>query len=302
LEDYVNSNRFPLILALGITVAAPSSAQNVKQAISDLGTIDWSEHVIRVGGRSVEDSTAALSIRRARAIEDAKRDAYEKLVQITKEITINGDLLAAEMLQDNEELSRSLASVTRHFTVEEIKRLPPDGIEVSISFDMLGGLSDILMRKEPDTGILIVPPGPLCPLCGRLWPEGKPAPAGINLVTPGDTTDTAFSGLIVDARGFRLEPALAPRIFDQDGYEVYGTRFANRENGVEVGLVVYASNVEHLTKLERVGENPLHVRAIAVGGEYAADLVVANGDARIIHAAASGINFLAECRVIIIVD
>ena len=112
-----------IIFLMSLFIASSASAQTVRQTVADSGTIDWSEYVIRVKGVGIEDTSASYSIRKARAIGDAKDDAYEKLVRIIKEIRINGDLQVSERADQVGELAQSLAAVARNFTVKDIRQL-----------------------------------------------------------------------------------------------------------------------------------------------------------------------------------
>jgi len=43
-----------------------------------------------------------------------------------------------------------------------------------------------------------------------------------------------FSGLIIDCRGLHVKPALAPKIVDEEGREIYGSAYVTRRLGHQV--------------------------------------------------------------------
>ncbi len=90
------------------------------------------------------------------------------------------------------------------------------------------------------------------------------------------------SGIIIDASGIGARPALSPKVLTPDGEEVYGPSKVPREFVMNVGLCAYANSVGRAKDIERVGANPLVVRAISTGGSNKANLVISEEDARLI--------------------
>jgi hypothetical protein len=93
----------------------------------------------------------------------------------------------------------------------------------------------------------------------------------------------AISGIIVDASDLGARPALAPKVLTPSGGEVYGPSQARRDVVMNVGLVAYANSVSRAKEIvDRVGENPLVIKAISTGGGNKANLVISEDDARLI--------------------
>ena len=113
-----------------------------------------------------------------------------------------------------------------------------------------------------------------------------------------DTTDRVYTGLIIDAGGLDASPAMLPKILSQNGGVIYGTRELDREYVIRTGVMGYQSDLQKALKMERVGSNPLVVKAAAVGGKNKTDFIVTDQDAQKIVAAAALKNFLKECRVV----
>jgi hypothetical protein len=110
------------------------------------------------------------------------------------------------------------------------------------------------------------------------------------------------TGLVVDARGLGLKPALLPRILNEGGSEVYSCRQVSRQNAVEQGLVGYAKDVPAAQRNIRVTDKPLLVKGIKAAGKEKTDVVIPDPDAATVMAAASTSNFLEKSRVIIVYD
>ena len=124
------------------------------------------------------------------------------------------------------------------------------------------------------------------------------ADSGQTRFSPG----SAYTGLVINAKGLGVLPAMAPKILDESGREIYGSRFVKREWAVKYGMVGYAKDLNQARNNERAGANPLVVNALRASGPNKADVVVSDADARRIHQAAQYQNFLEKCRVMFIVD
>jgi hypothetical protein len=111
-----------------------------------------------------------------------------------------------------------------------------------------------------------------------------------------------FTGLIVDARGSGLRPAMAPKILDEQGNEVYGSGYVSREYAVQIGVVGYEKDINRAKSNERVTNNPMIIKGLKATGTNRADIVISNSDAQRVLAAAKNLNFMEKCQVMIILD
>jgi hypothetical protein len=127
----------------------------------------------------------------------------------------------------------------------------------------------------------------------RVSPGPPPAPTPAAIIA---------TGLVVDARGLGLKPALLPRILNEGGNEVYGTRQVSRQSALEQGLVGYAKDVSAAQRNIRVTDKPLLVKGVKAVGKEKTDVVIPDPDAATVVTAASGSNFLEKSRVVIVYD
>ena len=110
-----------------------------------------------------------------------------------------------------------------------------------------------------------------------------------------------FTGLIVDAQNLSFTPSAAPKILDEDGREVYGSAYVDKEWLEKQGIVGYSKSLSEARANSRVSGNPFVVKAIRVAGANNRDLVLSNEDARKIRELSKSLNFLDQAKVIIIV-
>lgn len=141
-----------------------------------------------------------------------------------------------------------------------------------------------------------------CPCCGQPWPEGKEPPPGVRLV-PYETGDAPqYTGILIDAKGLDSRPALFPQLVTESGDEVFSADFAKPEQVTQYGLVGYFHNRTQALTADRIGSNPLIVRALRVTGTNSCDLVISQSDAARIHGSKSNLDLLSRCRVGFLVD
>jgi hypothetical protein len=141
-----------------------------------------------------------------------------------------------------------------------------------------------------------------CPCCGQPWPEGKEPPAGVKLIPYETGTVPEYTGILIDAKGLESRPALFPRAVTESGDEVFGADFAKAEHLAQSGLVGYFHDRASALTADRIGSNPLIVRALGVAGTNSCDLVISQADAARIHGSRSNLELLSRCRVGFLVD
>ncbi len=91
------------------------------------------------------------------------------------------------------------------------------------------------------------------------------------------------TGLIIDAKDLSFIPSASPKILDEDGREIYGSGYMEKEWVEKQGIVGYARSLPEAQSNPRVAGNPLVVKAVRVIGANSRDLVLSYEDARKIH-------------------
>ncbi len=232
--------------------------------------VDWQRKVVRCTGTGAPNLQAAggnVAVARVGAERAARLDAVRNCMEALKGVNVKTGETVGAAISGNPGLAASVEGVVRGFRQVGAPRYFSDGgVEMDVEVPLEGQLSEVLV---PGGG------GPAAP---------PPGGAG-----------EASTGLILDARGLDIAPALAPRILDESGRELYGP--ATIAAGARQGSgAAYARDLDAArTGLrERVGERPLVVKAVRAAG---ADAVVRGSDADLLR---SGPRFLAEGRVVIV--
>ncbi|HIE03523.1 MAG TPA: hypothetical protein EYP61_02060 [Candidatus Latescibacteria bacterium] len=238
------------------------------------GYVEWRTQVIRATGVAAPNPALPLAVQRPAMLEAAKQIALRNLLQIIKGVYINSETTVENAMLKSDVIRSKVEGYIRDFRVLKERYMSDGTLEVDVEVTISDSLREALIPKEEGSPQFLAP---------------EPLPED-------------YTGLIVDASGLGLRPALAPKVLDEEGHEVYGTKFARWEKVLKVGLVGYASSLKEAKADPRVGDKPLIVEAIRVSGKGNTDPVISSEDALRTHALAKGKPVLAECRVILVTE
>lgn len=256
------------LVALAAVLALPSAA------LADSGAVDWQQKVVKctgTGAVNVRDADGNVAVARIGAEKAAKLDALRNCLETIKGIQLESGKSAGSAMQSDSAMRAKVEGVIKKFTVAKPRYYGDSSIEVDVTVPLEGALSEVLMPKGE----------------GATTPASAPA---------GDAPGTS---LVVDARGQKVTPALAPRVFDESGNEVYGPGTLSEAGRKAGGAAAYAKDLDGAKKTaaDRLGDKPLVVRAVKVSGS---DVVISSADAKSL--AGKGWPFLAEAKVVILAD
>lgn len=243
-------------------------------AVPGHGKINWTDKTITVTGSGAPRLEAEnVAVARLEAERVAKMDAFRNILEAVKGLRVTGNKTAGQMMQMAPEVSARVEGVVRNFKVLETKYYSDGGVDLIVQVP----IDDVSQALIPDVGSK----------------EPTPASGG---APPATGTHT---GVIVNAKGLRLTPALAPRIFDDVGVELYAASFVRQEAMQRGGVVGYSKSLSVAKKDKRVGTRPLVLRAIKTPQKGSSDLVVAKADGTKLSENRAA---LAEAKVIIVTD
>ena len=240
------------------------------------GLVDWTDQMIREIGIGAPNPNLPIGAQRASAIEAAKRVALRNLLERVQGMNITSEVTVQEYMVVSDVIYNRVEGAVRGFRVIDTRYKSDGSVEVEVEVPLSGIFSTVLPDYIPMDG-------------GAVPYDGTP-------------TSAVYTGLIIDARGLGLRPALAPKISDQNGMEVYGTGSVSRDYATQIGVVGYEKDLNRARANERVTNNPLVIKATEITGSHKSDMVISNQDANKIRAAAQNLNFLQQCKVMIILD
>jgi hypothetical protein len=246
------------------------------------GCIDWTNRVIYAKGIGAPNPDQPEAAQRAGAIRSAQLIALRNALETLKGIYLNSSTTVENFMVKSDVITSKVSGFVRGFQQKGKEKYMSDGsveLVMAIPLDGVGGIDDMLFG--PSVG-------------------DKPSITAFE----GNVAKKAsvFTGLIIDCRGLHVKPALAPKIVDESGKEVYGSAYVTRDWAIKYGIVGYAKDVKAAAKLDRVGKTPGSVKAVKAQGDNATDVVISDTDAADVRSAAQNLKFLSECRVILVVD
>lgn len=267
-----------------VAVNSPAQLQgtikDVEQPAGFSGKVDWTTGAITavgIGAPPAQPANAAQA--RAMAERAAQVIAYRNLLEAVKGVRVDSTTTVENFIVTSDVIRTEVNGIIQGATIMDKKYMSDGSVEVTIGMRLAGALADTLLPKTPPT--------PPTGLTGSLTPA-----------SPGQL----YTGLIVDARGLSVKPAMAPKILNEDGKQVYGSAWVSRDYAVREGMVVYLKDPVQVQTNPRVTDKPLMVKALKVAGDARVDVVITNADAATLQSASENLSMLLKCRVIILVD
>ncbi len=230
----------------------------------------------------------------------ARLEALANLLMLIDRVQIDAQYVGADYTAQSEEIRVSISGFIRGAQVIDERKILVEGqeaVQVTVGTAMYGqrGLSRLLLKPSvappPAT-----PPEPFLPRIELLSPN---TPA-----TGTPTVEGNYTGLIIDARGLKVQPAMAPRILKADGTVLYGTGSIDPDQLVQKGMAAYYRDMSAARADARAGANPLVIRPIGTYRRAVAttDVVISDADAEKLLAENARTGFLKEMKVVFLVD
>ena len=270
------------MIGLSIFIFSITFSQGVVTQL-DNGSVDYSAQAINaVGIGFVPTNAVNAGQARRMALRIAKQDALRQLIEIVNGVTLTSETTMSGAMVDDVINTKVRGFIRGARQVGQPKYLSDTSVEVEFTVPM-SGISDIML-----------PP---------LTVAAAPVNTGVGGAAAAPTATTGgVSGLIIDARGLKARPAMAPRILDQNGNAIYGPGKYDRKYAVSNGVAGYSKTLEAAQKDPRVTGNPLVIKGVAISGTNRTDIVVSNSDVSRIDVADRNGNILKDCRVLILLD
>jgi hypothetical protein len=262
-----------LLLSPALAIAAEKAPEkSAKPKI--IPGVDWVAKTIKATGRGAPALDApSIAAARIGAEKVAEIDAVRNILAVLQGVRITSDKTVGDAMRSSDTLKAKLEGEARGFRRVDTRYFSDGGVEIDVEMSIEG-------------------------LLAELAPQEKPAEEPARKIpTKGKAIN---SGLVIDAKGLNAKPALAPRILDEVGAEVYAAWAVEPESLKSNGIAGYLKSVDEAKKSARVGEKPLVLKAFKLAG--VSDLVLSNSDAAKLRDPEANLSYLSEGRVIIVAD
>lgn len=243
----------------------------------DHGQVNWTGRTITATGSGAPDlndprARQNVAVARLGAERVAKLDALRNILETLKGVQINSELTVEKEMVTNEKMRTRIEGVARNFKVINTKYYSDGGVDVVVQMSLDGPLASTLLNPGTKAG------------------EVPSAGAAKN------------TGLVIDARGLKLIPALSPRILDESGKVVYGADMLDKATLEANGVAGYFRDLSAAQESKRVAGSPLVLKALKLAEGGRTDVVISNADAEKLRDPQSNLKYLSDARVVIVVD
>lgn len=247
--------------------------------LKEKGNINWSRGVVQAKGIGIPPTKiSGSSDARTMALTDAKLNAFRIILEIIKELRINGTTVVGDYAIQDPDIVSKIENMAKNAKVVKKEYLTDGTVKIEMEVNLRGGFAQLVLPKDI-----------------------KPLDS-ITLVTTNKTSSPVFTGLVVDAKGLGVRPVMVPRILDENHQEVYGSAFVSREYAVQQGMSGYARDLKEILNNHRVADHPLVVKGLKTLGPGHSEIVISNADASKLRSTSENLYFMKKCRVIIVVD
>lgn len=267
-----------LVYLFAVAVPLAVFAQAQKPAAKPAPGVNWEGQVIKATGAGAPDMKAVNPAQaRLGAERAAQMDAFRNLLSQVKGIQVSGGKSVGDMMSEKDELRGRVEGSVRGFKITAKRYFSDSGVEI-----------DVEVPLAAITAAVSAPPA----AAAETAETGTASAPALN--TAGEAKNT---GLVIDARGLKVSPALAPRILAEDGKAFYSVDYLSEEARKSKGVASYFKTLDQAKKSMLVGDKPVVVKATRADGT---DLVLTADDIK--KLTESNNAYLAEGRVAIVTN
>jgi hypothetical protein len=261
--------------------------------VFDRGKIDYGNRTIQATGIGfIPSNVINAGQARRSAMRIAKQDALRQLIEIVNGVNVTSETTISGAMFDDVIKTQVQGAIRGARRVGQPTYLSDTSVEVIYEVSM-NDISRVLLpmaEKAPTLNYNDV--NTSAPSSGT---------ASSSEATSSQTSG-GVTGIIIDATGLGLRPAMSPRILNQDGSVLYGPGQYSRDYAASNGVVGYAKSLDQAKGDSRVQGNPLVLRASSASGSSSVDVIISNTDSGALSTADASAGLLKNCRVMFVLD
>jgi len=239
----------------------PGSGGNAAKTL-----VNWEEGYIEAIGMATVDMSKMKNVVQAElmANEGACTMAYAKLSEMLNGVAVTANTTVITMLTEDQYAKSATQGI-----IQGARRIEE---RVDKSGDAPKGICRVGIVLRGAKGIQV----PAFDYAIRNKTEGS-----IPVFQPVSPPSGAgnYTGVVIDARGYSLRPAMIPEIVTDDGKLVYGASLVDPEAARSNGLAAYGTSLNSSSITNRVGSNPLVIKAAGLYGKQDAGVKISTADA-----------------------
>jgi hypothetical protein len=258
----------------------------VTDQVGDKGLINYQDGYIEsVGTGAPPERFYGKPQARPMALRAAQVDAFRNLLETVQGVQIDSQTTVKDFAVESDVINTAISGMVKGAQIVKKEYLSDGTVEVTVRMPLSGVAKAVIPQAIADDKKADMK-------------EHKPAPFSKKAAPQ----DEVYTGLVIDGRGLQARPAMSPKIFDENGSEVYGTLIVNKNYAMQQGICGYARDLTAAQSNTRVTNSPLTVKAVRAQGAGMSEFVISNDDAKLIRSAKQNLAFLQKCRVMVVLD
>ena len=271
---------------VGMTDWAKIIESKVTDQVGDKGLVNYQDGYIEaVGTGAPPEQYYGKPQARPMALRAAQVDAYRNMLETVQGVQIDSKTTVKDFVVESDVINTAISGMVKGAAIVKKEYLSDGTVEVTVRMPLSGVAKAVIPQVIADDKKEDMKEHKPVPF------SKKPAPK-----------DEVYTGLVIDGRGLQGRPAMSPKIFDENGAEVYGTLIVKKDYAVQQGICGYARDLTAAQSNARVTSNPLTVKAVRAQGGGMSEFIISTDDANKIRSAKENLTFLQKCRVMVVLD
>ncbi len=264
----------------------PQEAQNQCTKNFREGCIDWANGVFYAVGFGVPNTKFKSAAQRNYSAQvAAEQVAMRNLLKLVETTHLDSETTVQDGMLESDRIRTKIKGQIRQVQMVGAPRYMSDG---SVNVTMKMQMREVVKVLAEDPGIKAFSA-----------PQEIQTPQALGSAS---TASGVFTGLLIDARGTEISPALSPKVLNQDGDVIYGFADVDRQFSLEQGMIGYLKDPQVARSNERIKDRPFEIKALHSSGKNNADLVISNADGVRLRQMNREQSFLREARVMVVLD
>ena len=271
----------------------PQEAQNQCTKNFRDGCIDWANGVFYAVGFGVPNTKFKSAAQRNYSAQvAAEQVAMRNLLRLVETTLLDSETTVQDGMLESDRIRTKIKGKIRHVQMVGAPRYMSDG---SVNVIMKMQMREVVKVLAEDPGI-------------KAFSAPKeikdPQAIGSTSTAIGSTSTASgvFTGLLIDARGTEISPALSPKVLNEDGDVIYGFANVDRQFSLEQGMMGYLKDLQTARSNDRIKGRPFEIKALRSSGKNNADLVISNADGVFLRQMNREQSFLREARVMVVLN
>lgn len=273
-----------LMFILAIALVHLTAPRGLSQPVPQDNLRNWSvimasQGYIETSGKAVAPSNAASEAHgKILARQGARMDAQRNLVETLYGIAVEAESTMVNFMA-NEVVRTSTSGFLQNTEIVPGSESWIDGVyRLELRMYLPDLVPAVVEANQNEFGSM---------------PLGRPE---------GAAPSTNYTGLVIDARNLDFVPRLMFELMDEQGQMIFSAAEAAYEVALGEGLADFTMSLDHALQNERVGDNPLLVRAMGTYGDFNSTLVVSAADGETIRSEFAGANVFVTSRIVVVAN